>query len=240
MKGAIARRTPPPDAELAIFLIGRVAVQSFDYHLASPHEVVRVTELRDQLLQHAVVVGDVLDRELAQLLARIALEHETHATELVDLVELRRHLAFGLVPVCAELVDHRVQHHTVSLLAVAKALSLDGVLGEHIEASPFEFLAYSQQRRLEIATSDRSRDLRTGSRHRNTRERGFLFYGAYPCRSNSDRFDRQTIEGAAQLAPLAVGEALGRHVFHLPGFIGGLHRQRRKRQYGQEPKTETN
>jgi hypothetical protein len=95
MKPPIARRTPAPDAELAIVLVGGIAVQRFDDHLTAPHEVVGLTEFCEELFQHAVVVGDVLDRQVAQLLTCIALEQEAHAAELVDLVELRRHFALG-------------------------------------------------------------------------------------------------------------------------------------------------
>jgi hypothetical protein len=123
-----------------------------------------------------------------------------------------------------------VQHHAVGFVPIAKALTLDGVFGEHVEAAPFELLAYGQQRRVEIAASDRARNRGTRSRHRNAREGGFLQHGVDPGRSNADRLGRQAIEAGAQLAPLAVSEALGRHVFHLLGFVGGAHRHDRERQ----------
>ena len=62
--------------------------------------------------------------------------------------------SFGLVPVRAELVDDRVQHHAVFFVAEAKALVRDGVFREHVEAAALEALADAQQRRLEIAASD--------------------------------------------------------------------------------------
>src|SRR5262245_19487226 len=104
MESAITRRAPPPDDELAILLVGGVAIQRLDDHLASTDEVVGLPELRDEFFEHAVVVGHVFHGLLAQGLARVALEHELHAAELVDRVELWRDLALGFLPIGAELV----------------------------------------------------------------------------------------------------------------------------------------
>src|SRR6185503_623649 len=100
----------------------------------------------------------VVGGEFPQLLAILALEHELHATELVELVEIRGRSALAVAgPVGTELVDHGVEHHAALAFAESEPLPFDGVLGEYVHATAVELTAQPQQCFLEVAEILRTR-----------------------------------------------------------------------------------
>src|SRR5690242_2442862 len=188
-----ASRAPAVDAELSIGLVRGFAFERFDDHLPALGKIGRLAELYEQLLQDAVVVGDVARWLPSQLLTRVALEHQSNSAELVYLVELRRHFLLHCVPVRAELIDDGIHHHTVLFTAESGTLFVDGVFGENVEPAALEFLSKGVQGGIEVAGTRRIRD---------ALEVGLFEYAGNPCGAHAQRLVRQAREGRAQLAPV--------------------------------------
>ena len=194
------------------------------------------------LFEHAVVVGDVVRRQGAQLLARLALEQEAHAAELVELVEIRRQLPRFLVarrPVRAELVDDRCST-TASFSSPKRNPWPSMTYSESTYMPPPSKVLRSRSSVAWKSQPSTAPDIvGPGGRDRHAMEFRLLLDGAHPGGADADGLPpaggRTSLRRSPHLWP---ANPSGGTYFTLLRFVDGVSGRRRKQGQGEDPQNQ--